>query len=774
MSSKKFMPFIPVKEVVFPGVVTTVFVGRDKSIKSLEASLLSDNKLMLFLQRDREEENPPIPSGISSTGVLVNIIQSTKLPDGIVRVLLESEGRVKLINVNDESPFYSAEYEDLILSEGPEKETEAVKRKLFDKFEAYLRATNKLSPELILSIKSIKSVHKLLDLIASNINISVDQKQDILECLNLQDKAYKILSMIQEELEVIDLEKTIDTKVKDQMSSLQRSYYLKEKIKAIKEELGEESLMDEVDDVKDAIDEAKLPKHVKKKLNSEVSKLSKMPPYSSEFSVVRNYIETVLELPWKKETKDVINIEKAEKILNEAHYGLEEVKERILEFLAVKQLNKSITGSILCLSGPPGVGKTSLSRSIAKSLGRRFARISLGGVRDEAEIRGHRKTYVGAMPGRIIKELKYVNSNNPLILLDEIDKMAHDRGDPASALLEVLDPEQNKEFIDNYIEIPFDISKAFFIATANDISAIPPALKDRLEIIKLNSYTDVEKMHIAKIYLIPKSKEDNGVKNLSIKLSDDMILKIIHEYTREAGVRQLKRELDKLFRKIAKQSLVKNIKEVEINEQSIEKYLGKVKFLKDRMRKKEGKQGIVNGLAWTPVGGCTLEVQSTSMPGITGKAQLITTGQLGDVMSESTKVALSYVRSISKQLNLEDSIFSKKDLHIHFPEGATPKDGPSAGIAIVTAVISALTGKKVRQDVAMTGEVTITGDVLPVGGIKEKVIGAHRAGIREVILPIDNKSSVDDLPKEIRDEMKIDFAKTYSEDVMDKVFAEEL
>lgn len=774
MSSKKFMPFIPVKEVVFPGVVTTVFVGREKSIKSLEASLLSDNKLMLFLQKNREEENPSIPSGINSSGVLVNIIQSTKLPDGIVRVLLESEGRVKLININNESPFYSAEYEELILSEGPEKETEAVKRKLFDKFEAYLRATNKLSPELILSIKSIKSVHKLLDLIASNINISVDQKQDILESLNLQDKAYKILGMIQEELEVIDLEKTIDTKVKDQMSSLQRSYYLKEKIKAIKEELGEESLMDEVDDVKDAIDEAKIPKHVRKKLNSEVSKLSKMPPYSSEFSVVRNYIETVLELPWKKETKDVINIEKAEKILNEAHYGLEEVKERILEFLAVKQLNKSIIGSILCLVGPPGVGKTSLSKSIAKALGRKFARISLGGVRDEAEIRGHRKTYVGAMPGRIIKELKYVNSNNPLILLDEIDKMAHDRGDPASALLEVLDPEQNKEFIDNYIEIPFDISKAFFIATANDISAIPPALKDRLEIIKINSYTDVEKMHIAKMYLVPKSKEENGVKNLSITLSDDMILKIIHEYTREAGVRQLKRELDKLFRKIAKKSIIKSITELIIDEKSIEEYLGRVKYLKDRMRIKEGKVGVVNGLAWTPVGGCTLEVQSTSMPGITGKSQLITTGQLGDVMSESTKVALSYVRSISKQLHLEDSIFSKKDLHIHFPEGATPKDGPSAGIAIVTAIISALTGKKVRQDIAMTGEVTITGDVLPVGGIKEKVIGAHRAGIREVILPIDNKSSVDDLPKEIKDEMKIDFAKTYKEDVMSKVFAEDL
>ena len=763
----KSAPFIPVKEVVLPGVITTVFVGREKSVRSLEVSLLSNNKLILFLQKDNEEDSPLLPDGIYPTGVLVNIVQSTNLPDGIVRVLLESEKRVELSDIIERDDFYKAEYKDVELEEQFGSEEEALKRKILDSFESYLRVTNKISPELMVSIRSIRSVHKLLDLIASNVGINVDQKQDLLETIDPRQRGLKILGIIEEELEVIDIERRIDNKVKDQMTSVQRNYYLKEKIKAIREELGEDSTLDEIDDVRDDIELAKIPKMIKERLVNEANKLAKMPAYSSEFAVVRNYIETVLELPWKKSTKDILDIKHAEKILEKQHYGLKEVKERILEFLAVKQLNKNLSGSILCLAGPPGVGKSSLVKSIAESLGRKFARISLGGVKDESEIRGHRRTYVGAMPGRIIKEMKHVNSNNPVLLLDEIDKMSNDyKGDPSSAMLEVLDPEQNKEFIDNYLDMPFDLSKIFFVATANDIYAIPDALRDRMEVIQLSSYTEIEKLYIAKLYLIAKSQSENGLKKLKITFTDKAISKIINEYTREAGVRQLKRTIDKLFRKIAKKSLEKTIEQVTVNEAKVQKLLGNPKFLKDKQKKKEGKVGVVNGLAWSTVGGSTLEVQSTVMA---GKGKLIPTGKLGDVMKESTQVAQSYIRSISKKVNLNEADICKKDLHIHFPEGATPKDGPSAGIAVTTSMISALSGRKVRQDIAMTGEITITGEVLPVGGIKEKIIGAHRAGIREVILPLDNKYDVSELPKEIKKDMKIYFAERY-EEVMERAF----
>ena len=760
--------FIPIKEVIFPGVITTIFVGRDQSIKSLEAALLKDNKLMLFLQRDIEEDNPSIPSGIERMGVLVNIIQSTKLPDGIVRVLLESEKRVKLLDITEQKDFYEAEYEEVELRENNDSEEEAIKRKILEKFEEYLRSSNKISPELVLSIRSIRSINKLIDLIASNTNINIEQKQELLETGSTQERAYKILGILEEEIQVMDLEKRIDSKVKDQMTSLQRNYYLKEKIKAIKEELGEDgSFVDEADEVREAIEKARIPDNIREKLENEASKLLKMPPYSSEFSVVRNYIDTVLELPWLKSTKDILDIKRAEKILEEQHYGLKEVKERILEFLAVKQLNKNLGGTVLCLVGPPGVGKTSIAKSIAESLKRRVARISLGGIKDEAEIRGHRRTYVGAMPGRIIKELKYVDSNNPVILLDEIDKMAQDfRGDPASALLEVLDPEQNREFLDHYLNLPFDLSKVFFIATANDISQIPCALRDRLEIINLSSYTDIEKMNIAKLYLIEKSKIENGLKKFKVRIGNKALLKIINEYTSEAGVRNLKRTLDKIFRKIAKKSIKKKISKIEVRDKILEKYLGKPKYLDDKVHNKEGKVGVVNGLAWTAVGGKALVVQAVTAP---GKGKLITTGTLGEVMKESALVALSFVESISPKLNISSSKFNKEHIHIHFPAGATPKDGPSAGIAIVTAIISALTKREVRQSVAMTGEVTITGEVLPIGGVKEKIIGALRAGIKEVILPVGNKADADYLPKEIKKEVKIHFAEYYIKDVLDKV-----
>ena len=764
----KLSPFIPIKEVIFPGVITTIFIGREKSVQSLEVSLLSNNKLLLFLQRNKEQNNPNLPKDIYTTGVIVNIIQSVKLPDGIVRALVESEKRVKLANIIDRKEFYKAEYEEVVIPKIATSNEEAIRRKVLEEFEAYLRSTNKISPELVVGIKGIKNISKLFDLIASNMNVSMQKKQDILETLDVEERGYKLLAVINEEVEMLNLEKRIDSKVKDQMSSLQKNYILKEKIKVLKEELGEEgNLMDDTDDLKQAIEDAKLPSNIRSKMESEVLKLQKMPPFSSEFSVVRNYVETVLELPWHRETKDSLNIKKAEKILNKNHFGLEKVKERILEFLAVKQLNKNLKGSILCLAGPPGVGKTSLAKSIAESLKRKFARISLGGIKDESEIRGHRRTYIGAMPGRIIKELKHVNANNPVILLDEIDKMGYDfRGDPSSALLEVLDPEQNKDFVDNYLDVPFDLSNVFFISTANDISNIPPALKDRLEIIDINSYTDVEKLHIAQLYLVSQSIKESGLTNLKSSISEKVIYKIIHEYTREAGVRNLKRNLDKIFRKIAKMKLEKNLSRINLTTANLKKYLGIPKFLKDKLRIKEGKVGVVNGLAWTPVGGSTLEVQSSVMK---GKGKLLLTGKLGEVMQESAKVAKSFIRSIAKDFKISEKTFLENDIHIHFPEGATPKDGPSAGIAIVSSMVSALSNRKIRQDIAMTGEITIIGEVLPVGGIKEKVIGAHRANIREVVLPIENKPNVEELPKEIAKDMKFYFAKNY-QDVADKIF----
>lgn len=523
----------------------------------------------------------------------------------------------------------------------------------------------------------------------------------------------------------------------------------------------------------EAIKNRDLPDYVQQKLVEEVIKLIQMPSYSPESSLISEYVKVVLDLPWDIESKITVDITKAKKILDEDHYGLDKVKARILEYLAIRQLNKDAKGPIICLVGPPGVGKTSLAKSIAKSMNREFGRVSLGGVRDEAEIRGHRKTYMGSMPGRIIKELKRVGVNNPLLLLDEIDKVSDkvsNHGDPAAALLEALDPEQNKEFTDNYIDMPFDISKIFFIATANDISNMYPALRDRLEIIELSSYTDVEKLEIAKRYLIDKSKKESGLEDLSLKISDEIILKIINEYTREAGVRGLKREFDKIFRKIARDKIEGNKIDKTLNDKGVLQYLGVPKVQKVEQKKKEGKVGVVNGLAWTPVGGIITEVQSAIMPAISmGKPQVIATGQLGDVMLESTKVALSYVRSISDVLKIDRKMFSEKDLHMHFPAGGVSKDGPSAGIAITTSIISTLTGKKVRQDIAMTGEVTIKGEVLPIGGVKEKAIGAYRAGIKEIIFPIDNKANIEDIPEEVRKNIKIHFAKDYMKDVINKV-----
>ena len=765
-------PFIATRElVVFPGVVTPIFIGRPSSLASIEESLAKfDNKLVLSSQKDGEIEEPKLPEDVYETGVLVHVLQSVRMPNGNVKVLVEAKHRVLITDVTNIDGINYADYTEVFSKPIDESKSEALKRKVIDEFANYAKITQKVLPDIIYNIKDIKNTDKAFDLICTNLMIPTAAKQELLEILDVEERAYKILSIIEREIEIFTLEKEIENRVKEQMAEVQKNYYLREKIKAIKEEIGEEADSDEeIAELEQKIEDSKIPEDLKGKLAKEITRLKRMPDFSSEASVIRSYVETVLELPWDKSTKDEIDIKKAQEILDEDHYGLEEVKERILEFLAVKKLNNTLKGSIICLVGPPGVGKTSLAHSIARSMNRKFTRISLGGVRDEAEIRGHRRTYVGAMPGRIVNSLKQVGVNNPVMLFDEIDKMASDfRGDPASAMLEVLDPAQNSTFEDHYIDHTFDLSKVFFVCTANDIGGIPGPLRDRMEIIFIESYTEFEKLNIAKKYLIPQTKEENGLNDYKIPFSDASILKVINEYTREAGVRSLRREISKIFRKMAKEILLEKTSKLSVTETKIKKYLGNAKYRADKIKKDEGKIGVVNGLAWTAVGGTTLEVQAVKME---GKGLLQLTGKLGDVMQESARVAYSYVRHIKNELGIEEKFNEKTDVHLHFPEGAVPKDGPSAGITITTAIISVLANKEVRQDVAMTGEITITGEVLAVGGIKEKVIGAHRVGIREVVLPFDNKVDTEELPKEIASEMKFHFAKTY-EDVKKIVFVD--
>ena len=765
-------PFIATRElVVFPGVVTPIFIGRPSSLASIEESLAKfDNKLVLSSQKDGEIEEPKLPEDVYETGVLVHVLQSVRMPNGNVKVLVEAKHRVLITDITDVDGINYADYSEVFSKPIDASKSEALKRKVIDEFSNYAKITQKVLPDIIYNIKDIKNTDKAFDLICTNLMIPTVAKQELLEILDVEERAYKILSIIEREIEIFTLEKEIENRVKEQMAEVQKNYYLREKIKAIKEEIGEEADSDEeIAELEQKIEDSKIPEDLKGKLVKEISRLKRMPDFSSEASVIRSYVETVLELPWDKSTKDEIDIKKAQEILDEDHYGLEEVKERILEFLAVKKLNNTLKGSIICLVGPPGVGKTSLAHSIARSMNRKFTRISLGGVRDEAEIRGHRRTYVGAMPGRIVNSLKQVGVNNPVMLFDEIDKMASDfRGDPASAMLEVLDPAQNSTFEDHYIDHTFDLSKVFFVCTANDIGGIPGPLRDRMEIIFIESYTEFEKLNIAKKYLIPQTKEENGLNDYKIPFSDASILKVINEYTREAGVRSLRREISKIFRKMAKEILLEKTSKLSVTETKIKKYLGNAKYRADKIKKDEGKIGVVNGLAWTAVGGTTLEVQAVKME---GKGLLQLTGKLGDVMQESARVAYSYVRHIKNELGIEEKFNEKTDVHLHFPEGAVPKDGPSAGITITTAIISVLANKEVRQDVAMTGEITITGEVLAVGGIKEKVIGAHRVGIREVVLPFDNKVDTEELPKEIASEMKFYFAKTY-EDVNKIVFVD--
>lgn len=762
-------PFLPIRDlVIFPNVVTPIYVGRANSIATLEKAIANKTKLVLGLQKDASQENPTFDGDIYEVGVIANIVQIIRMPNNNIKVLVEAEDRVKIKNIEKEENEYVTTYTVIKETLKDSKETEAIYRKVFTRFEKYVSMIGKFSSELILNLKKIEDYSNGLDIMASNLNISSEKKQQILEISNVRDRGYRILDEIVAEMEIASLEKTIDDKVKNKMNEAQRAYYLKEKISVMKEELGDFSQDDDVIEIVDRLKNTELPKEVREKLEAEVKKLTKMQPFSAESSVIRNYIEAVLDLPWNSETNDVLDLKKASQILERDHYGLKDAKEKVLDYLAVKKLNPSMNGVILCLAGPPGIGKTSLVKSIAESMGRKFVRVSLGGVRDEAEIRGHRRTYVGSMPGKIMKAMKEAGTNNPVILLDEIDKMSNDfKGDPASAMLEVLDPEQNKNFEDHYIDMPFDLSKVFFVATANDLRNVSAPLRDRMDILQLSSYTEFEKLHIAQNFLLKQAQKENGLANIDIKIPDKVMFKLIDEYTREAGVRNLKREIINICRKLAREVVEKDVKKFNLKPTDLEKYLGKAKFRPEKSRKATGKIGVVNGLAWTAVGGVTLDVQGVDTP---GKGEVTLTGTLGNVMKESASVAMTYVKANLKKYPPKDKDFFKdRTIHLHFPEGATPKDGPSAGITITTAIVSVLTNKKVRQDIAMTGEITITGDVLAIGGVREKVIGAHRAGIKEVILPEDNRVDTDEIPDELKSTMKIHFAKTY-DDVSKLVF----
>ena len=762
-------PFLPIRDlVIFPNVVTPIYVGRANSIATLEKAIATKTKLVLGLQKDASEENPTFDGDIYEVGVIANIVQIIRMPNNNIKVLVEAENRVKIKDIKKEENEYVTTYTVIKETLKDSKETEAIYRKVFTRFEKYVSMIGKFSSELILNLKKIEDYSNGLDIMASNLNISSEKKQEILEISNVRDRGYRILDEIVAEMEIATLEKTIDDKVKTKMNEAQRAYYLKEKISVMKEELGDFSQDDDVIEIVDRLKNADIPKEVREKLEVEVKKLSKMQPFSAESSVIRNYIEAVLDLPWNSQTDDALDLKKASEILERDHYGLKDAKEKVLDYLAVKKLNPSMNGVILCLAGPPGIGKTSLVKSIAESMGRKFVRVSLGGVRDEAEIRGHRRTYVGSMPGKIMKAMKEAGTKNPVILLDEIDKMSNDfKGDPASAMLEVLDPEQNKNFEDHYIDMPFDLSKVFFVATANDLRNVSAPLRDRMDILQLSSYTEFEKLHIAQKFLLKQAQRENGLANIDIKIPDKVMFKLIDEYTREAGVRNLKREIINICRKIAREVVEKDIKKFNLKTADLEKYLGKAKFRPEKSRKAVGKIGVVNGLAWTAVGGVTLDVQGVDTP---GKGEVTLTGTLGNVMKESASVAMTYVKANLKKYPPKDKNFFKdRTIHLHFPEGATPKDGPSAGITITTAIVSVLTNKKVRQDIAMTGEITITGDVLAIGGVREKVIGAHRAGIKEVILPEDNRVDTDEIPDELKSTMKIHFAKTY-DDVSKLVF----
>jgi len=761
--SNRIIPLIPLRGLaVFPYMVIHFDVGREGSINALEEAMVKDQLVFLASQKEAEVSVPTLED-IYEVGTIAKIKQMLKLPGDTIRVLVEGISRGKIIKILQETPYFEVEIEERNYQNEikTNKETDALMRSVINAFEEYIDVSNKISPEILITISEIEMPGRLADTIASNIFIKASQKQEVLEAFDPIERLEVLYRILLEEIEVLEIEQKINNRVKKQINKVQKEYYLREQLKAIQKELGEdEGVVEEVAEYKEQLKKLKFPKDIHEKVEREIDRLLRLSPASAETGVIRNYIDWTLNLPWNKETKDRLDLKKSASILDEDHYGLKKVKERILEYLAIRQLAKSMKGPILCLVGPPGVGKTSIAKSIARSLDRKFVRMSLGGMRDEAEIRGHRRTYVGAIPGRIISSIRQAGSKNPLFLLDEIDKLASDfRGDPASALLEVLDPEQNHGFVDHFMEIPFNLSKVMFITTANSLDSIPRALLDRMEVIRIAGYTEEEKLNITTRYLLPKQIKEHGLKPENMKVSENTLRNIINHYTRESGVRNLERQIANLCRKVAKRIVEEDIKSVQITSRNLEKYLGKPVYRYEMANEKD-EVGIARGLAWTMVGGDTLSIEVTPMK---GKGKLVLTGQLGDVMKESAHAGVSYIRSRVDDFNINTEFHENLDLHIHIPEGATPKDGPSAGITMATAVISALTNIPVYRDVAMTGEITLRGRVLPVGGIKEKVLAANRAGIKKILLPIENQRDLEDIPQNVKRRIEFVFVEHMDE-----------
>jgi ATP-dependent Lon protease len=757
----KKLPMMPIRDVViFPFMMTPFVVGRESSVRALEEALAADKKIFLATQHDAGIDEPKA-NEIYQVGTIVNIVQSLKLPDGNIKVLVEGIERGKILQVTEADGYMQAAVRVARYSTELNQSIEASMQRVTTLFEQYVKLCQALNYETMISAVRMEDPAKLTDIIAANLQLSIEEKQELLEIFDPAERMNRIADVLDIEIEKLNVDRTIQSRVKRQMEKAQKEYYLNEKIKAIQKELGRGE-KSEFDELKKKIEAAGMPKDVKDKAVQELKKLEAMPPMSAESTVSRNYLDWLLAVPWKKRSKEIRNISRAEKVLNEDHYGLEKIKERILEFLAVRQLVKNPKGSILCFVGPPGVGKTSLGMSIAKATGRKFVRMSLGGVRDEAEIRGHRRTYIGALPGQIIQMMKKAGTKNPVFMLDEVDKMSMDfRGDPSAALLEVLDPEQNFMFVDHYLDVEYDLSQVFFVATANVMHTIPPALQDRMEVLRLHGYTEQEKVEIAKQFLVKKQLAQAGLSDKNVKFTDDAITGLIRSYTREAGVRNLEREIGNVCRKVAR----KVVKEggdytITVTAENVGDFLGVIKF-RDTLAHEKSEIGLVTGLAWTEVGGSILSTEATV---VDGKGKLTLTGKLGDVMQESAQAAMSYVRSRAHRLGLTRDFYRNLDLHVHVPEGAIPKDGPSAGITIATAISSALSKIPVRRDLAMTGEITLRGKVLPIGGLKEKLLAAHRAGLFEVILPKENEKDVAEVPENLRNAMKLHFV-----DTMDQV-----
>ncbi len=770
MSEQTIYPVLPLRDiVVFPNMIVPLFVGREKSVKALENVIENDKKILLVSQKDANDDDPS-PDNIYEVGVVATIIQLLKLPDGTVKVLVEGEWRAQIEDFTRTDEYFEAEVSEIPQDQGAEQEVSALMRSVGTQFESYVKLNKRVPPEVIVSINQIEEPAKLADTVASHLNIKLSEKQELLEISSVPKRLEKVYAFMEGEMSVLQVEKKIRNRVKRQMEKTQREYYLNEQMKAIQKELGEtEDGKDEISEIEERIKKTKLSKEAKSKADAEVKKLRQMSPMSAESTVVRNYLDWLLSIPWNNKAKIKHDIAKAEETLDTDHYGLEKVKERILEYLAVQKRTNKLKGPILCLVGPPGVGKTSLGKSIARATGRDFVRVSLGGVRDEAEIRGHRRTYIGSMPGKVIQSMKKAKTSNPMFLLDEIDKMGQDfRGDPASALLEVLDPEQNATFSDHYLEVDYDLSDVMFVTTANSLN-MPQPLMDRMEIIRIPGYTEDEKVEIARRHLIPKQLENHGLTDKEWSITDAGLLKLIRLYTREAGVRNLERELARLARKAVREIETAKAETVEVTPDNLNDFSGVPKF---RYGEVEGEDriGVVTGLAWTSVGGDILTIEAVKM---TGKGRITPTGNLKDVMKESVSAASSYVRSRAVEFGIEPPVFEKTDIHVHVPEGATPKDGPSAGVAMATAIVSVLAGVKIHKHIAMTGEISLRGRVLAIGGLKEKLLAALRAGVTKVLIPEENEKDLAEIPENIKQALEIVPVSTV-DDVLEHALTEKL